>query len=313
MKCIKLAGAFLLTLGFLAHAHAQDPFTNGLVAHYSLDGNANDSSGTNNGSVYNLTYTTNRFGVANAAILLNGNSSYVGIPYSPDFDFSENGQFSLSVWFKINGIGSGINDIGSLIVKSPISGDWDYGLEAFLNNQPVLWAGLSYQYACVSTNLIEAMTWHNGLITYSNADWRLYQDGNLIMETKTPYTITRSSGGIAIGRKGEFPTDYFNGAVDDVRIYNRALPPSEVHQLYAYEAVEPTTAGEPIIDLIKAVRPSFSNLQIGTQYQLQVSSDLNTWTNQGDAFTAMSSSMVFPQYWDVDNWSKLFFRLQKSP
>jgi hypothetical protein len=69
----------------------------------------------------------------------------------------------------------------------------------------------------------------------------------------------------------------------------------------------------PMISLVKAVKPSFNALAPGTNYQLQVSADLNTWTNQGSPFTATNTSMVYPQYWDVDNWSQLFFRLQLSP
>jgi hypothetical protein len=70
---------------------------------------------------------------------------------------------------------------------------------------------------------------------------------------------------------------------------------------------------EPSVSLVKAVKPSFYNLSPGTNYQLQVSADLSTWTNQGSAFTATNSSMVYPQYWDVDSWGQLFFRLQVTP
>jgi hypothetical protein len=69
----------------------------------------------------------------------------------------------------------------------------------------------------------------------------------------------------------------------------------------------------PVISLIKSVKPSFSYLVLGTNYQLQVSSDLITWTNQGSVFTATNSNMIYPQYFDVDNWNQLFFRLQVSP
>ena len=69
----------------------------------------------------------------------------------------------------------------------------------------------------------------------------------------------------------------------------------------------------PIVNLIKAVKPSFSNLTPTTNYQLQVSADLSNWTNQGSPFTATNTSMVYPQYWDVDNWNQLFFRLQVAP
>lgn len=67
------------------------------------------------------------------------------------------------------------------------------------------------------------------------------------------------------------------------------------------------------VGLIKAVKPSFSDLFIGTNYQLQVSNDLNTWTNEGAPFTATAPTMVYPHYFDIDNWQELFFRVQVVP
>ena len=99
---------------------------------------------------------------------------------------------------------------------------------------------------------------------------------------------------------------FYHGYVDDIRIYNRSLSDSEVQKLYEYES-------GPRVGLIKAVKPSFSNLTLTTNYQLQVSGDLSTWTNHGDVFTATNMNMVYPQYWDVDNWNQLFFRLQVAP
>ena len=103
--------------------------------------------------------------------------------------------------------------------------------------------------------------------------------------------------------EGAGATAWFNGAIDDIRIYNRALSTSEVRELYQYEV-------GPIVTLIKSVKPLFSNLTIGTNYQLQVSTDLLNWTNSGSPFTATNSSLVYPQYFDVPNWNQLFFRLQ---
>jgi hypothetical protein len=74
-----------------------------------------------------------------------------------------------------------------------------------------------------------------------------------------------------------------------------------------------TSFGGPWITLLRAVKPSLSGLSLGTNYQLQVSGDLRTWTNQGSPFTATNTSMVYPQYWDVDNWAMLFFRVQSAP
>jgi probable HAF family extracellular repeat protein len=67
------------------------------------------------------------------------------------------------------------------------------------------------------------------------------------------------------------------------------------------------------VGLIRAVTTSFSDLLVGTNYQLQVSGDLNTWTNQGSVFTATNPTSIYPQYWNVDSWSQLFFRLRVSP
>jgi len=69
----------------------------------------------------------------------------------------------------------------------------------------------------------------------------------------------------------------------------------------------------PVIGLVKAVRPTFDDLTFGRSYQLQVSSEMNQWANQGSPFTATNTSMVYPQYWDVNNWGELFFRLQVAP
>ena len=69
---------------------------------------------------------------------------------------------------------------------------------------------------------------------------------------------------------------------------------------------------EPEGTLVKAVSPSFTNLSLGVNYQLQVSTNLNVWTNSGASFTATNSTWRSTNYWDVDNWNSLFFRL-KTP
>ena len=52
--------------------------TQGLVAWYPFNGNANDSSGNvNNGVIYGVTLTTDRFGYSNSAYLFNGSASII--------------------------------------------------------------------------------------------------------------------------------------------------------------------------------------------------------------------------------------------
>ena len=91
-----------------------------------------------------------------------------------------------------------------------------------------------------------------------------------------------------------------------MRIYNRALSASEVAQLYAIEAA-------PILNVRKAVYLDSFKLLVGTNYQVQVSSDMNTWINYGAPFTATNSTWRTTDYWDVENWNSLYFRLQIVP
>lgn len=74
--------------------------------------------------------------------------------------------------------------------------------------------------------------------------------------------------------------------------------------------IDPPDGIKPASGLIKAVKPSFGDLTFGMTYQLQISTDMDTWTNAGPPFTATNTSMVYPQYWDVANWNQLFFQLQ---
>jgi hypothetical protein len=83
-------------------------------------------------------------------------------------------------------------------------------------------------------------------------------------------------------------------------------------QPYAY-----TPAGQqPLLTLTLgsgAVAPSFSSLLLGTNYQLQVSTDLSAWSNTGPAFTATNVSAAYAQPFYVTNGTRLFFRLVSAP
>ena len=125
--------------------------------------------------------------------------------------------------------------------------------------------------------------------------------------------------------------DFFNGLIYGIKVWSRTLSAGEV-QTIAKTGIPLSTNGlynavmlnegsgttihdsltsltgrvltaqwsldtPTLVTLIKAVKPSFANLSIGTNYQLQVSGDLTTWTNQGSPFTATNASMIYPQYW----------------
>jgi hypothetical protein len=70
-RSLTLLTALLATL--LTNAIAQSFITNGLVAYYPFNGNANDASGNgNNATTVQATLSADRFGIANSAYSFNG-------------------------------------------------------------------------------------------------------------------------------------------------------------------------------------------------------------------------------------------------
>jgi hypothetical protein len=114
--------------------------------------------------------------------------------------------------------------------------------------------------------------------------------------------LSTNTNPFVVGAREVDYLEAFNGNVDDIRIYNRALSLSEIAQLFAIESQQG-------ISLIKAVTLQDYSLTVGSNYQVQVSSDLNNWTNQGSVFTATSSYWQSTNYWQVANWNQLFFRI----
>jgi hypothetical protein len=157
------------------------------------------------------------------------------------------------------------------------------------------------------TSVVSTNTWHSVVLVRDATSYRLYRDGTLLFSTNSLVQPQHNSGlNLNLGREGSSNDGFYGGALDDVRIYNRALSDSEIFELYTWEL-------GTRVEILKAVRPSFSNLSIGTKYQLQTSSNLTAWTNEGSPFTATASSMVYPGYWDVVNWNTLNFRLHVVP
>lgn len=147
----------------------------------------------------------------------------------------------------------------------------------------------------------------NSSSLYINAVLTEDNDGPTVNCSATTYTGNEP---LLIGAPGYSSPQQnlalMQGSLDDIRIYNRAFSSNEVAQLYAIET-------PPTIRLRKAVYVDSINVQAGTNYQLQASSDLITWTNHGASFTATNSIWRSPDYWDVDSWNALYFRLQVAP
>ena len=312
---------FAATLAMLTLCgHAQSILPNGLVGYYPFDGDAKDASGNGNDGIPTaVTPAPDRFGMAGGSYQFNGSNSVITVASLASTNLTE---ITVSAWVM-------------LLTAPPTQGDiinkwrgFSYSLEDYALNigpdlRPAFGNGrhgnayneLPNHCAITSTNPIILSQWYHLVATLdSSGTGKLWVNGALaaqdyILQLLPPATEPVRIGELLLATNTPYNGaifDSFNGLIDDVRIYSRALSASQVQQLYLAGA-------GPIVNLIKAVKPTFLNLTVSSNYQLQVSSDLTTWTNQGSPFTATNGSMDYPQYWDVDNWNQLFFRLQAAP
>lgn len=234
-------GSFATEASFTLPLSNQSTINNGLVAWYPFNSNANDASGNgNNGTVNGSALTTDRFGNANSAYSFNGTNNFIEIPNSSSLDLSTN-IYSISFWMKST---YPTTKQCQFITKYSGIGTTTNGLMFVLNNST---NGNSLQYMYQSTaggwgsaqtpvaNLPQSGSWVHVLITTNNGYDKLYVNGLLVSSNTTKHSYKYGANTNSL-RLGVGPTqntgNYFNGSLDDIRIYNRELSQSESNTLY---------------------------------------------------------------------------------
>lgn len=217
----------------------------GLIAWYPFQGNAVDSSGHgNNGTIYGATLTADRFGLINSAYRF-GTNSTISVN-NPSVDLNLTGSFSISSWINNSLLSNGYN--GS-VVLSKHDGDigndgWFYGILNYNNNSYHALNFWGYNSLNVSTDpgnsgVVNANVWNNFITTYdaNSKILNYYLNGNLVFSVSINLAIISNTKPVTIGfQNSSYGTyyDYFNGAIDDIRIYNRAISAQEVNYLYTH-------------------------------------------------------------------------------
>ncbi len=229
-------------------------FGGSLVARYEFEGNANDSTGIHNGTAYgDAGYVTdaNRGQV----LSLDGAGDYVAVSDHTAFTLSD---ITVGAWVKgapqylktvasqwnSSGNRAWILNAGSTVVDDTstavVSGDGQYANSSELKD---------YRSSIVSFD----ETWHHIAFTFDGdaaaSTLKLYVDGledtsvNIIYDDNiTSIFDSTSNIGIGCDYSSGSPYRFFNGMIDDVQIYDYALPASEIQDVMAGNVVpEPMT------------------------------------------------------------------------
>ena len=95
-----------------------------------------------------------------------------------------------------------------------------------------VWFRGTYSNGFNFTGTFSAGEWAHIIATYDGVTIKLYKDGNLLSSAVKDNTLSTSTTQFVIGARDDSYMDYFNGLIDDVRIYNRALSAAEILSLY---------------------------------------------------------------------------------
>ncbi|MFZ4680660.1 MAG: LamG-like jellyroll fold domain-containing protein [Flavobacterium sp.] len=212
--------------------------TTGLVGYWPFCGNANDESGNgNNGTNNGATLTTDRFGNANSAYSFDGVNDFIIVNNNPNILYPE---FTVTIWF--NSITSFCDAIGPIIRSGNAStcgwngfsigtfnNDNNFGLQNFDGSD------YSFQSNQLCSNF-NSGTWYNITFTRSNSESREYVNGILVSSVLQSNYQPATQCPIFFGSNhldsNNNPLSVFNGKVDDIGIWNRALTQEEITNLY---------------------------------------------------------------------------------
>jgi hypothetical protein len=223
----------------------------GLVAEWHFDEGSGtvlgDSSGNgNHGTIYGALWTADgKFGTA---LEFDGINDYVQIPDSPDLSGGAGKSKTVEFWFKSN------KQYGCIVTKWQDQSSKDWGATVGLINP-----GLSFWYERSGGDrrfyggTIQEGVWHHGAFTFeaesptgaNNANLILYLDGEKVDLTfwndQSPYNVLPdklynmpdTGAPVSIGYSGNYyKSCYFDGVIDEMKIFNRVLSPVEIKAEY---------------------------------------------------------------------------------
>jgi Concanavalin A-like lectin/glucanases superfamily len=209
--------------------------TTGLVAYYPFNGNANDASGNNNhGIVKNLIPNQDRFNVANRAYKF-ADGSRIVVANSNSLKLTN--AFTFSVWVNMlsttgrNGNNAVTTESEQCIfTKNCDSGHLRCAIYPKSNGTFLLetYANEGLQ----STISFQVNQWKMISIVYDGSTLKQFVDGILISSKNMTLNLTlTNTNDLVIGNMGCY-VYFFNGLIDDFRMYNRALTNGEIQDLF---------------------------------------------------------------------------------
>ena len=202
----------------------------GLISWWSFDGDFNDGAGSNDGSCTNCpTQTEDRHGNADSAYLFDGDDDYIEVLDTSNINFGEFNDFSITGWFNTTA------DLPTfLIIKGDEYLNQSYSVRKTGGNKLAFTvADDTSDKTVYSDNNVNDGDWHFFVaIAKRDGNASLYIDGQLQIDQTDISGLGEidSLNNLTIGAN-HIHTQHWNGSIDDVMIFNRALYTNEIEDL----------------------------------------------------------------------------------
>lgn len=229
----KISFYFILVFIFCFTQISIADLNEGLIAYYPFNGNANDESGNgNNGVVHGASLTVDRFGIPNNSYYFDGMDDHIEIGKQVLYDTN----FSIMIWIK----SGGEQNTYSCPISQGHGHVYGYKGWAFQYGYPnktdfkFITSIDGYTWLTVDFDIdIEVdLNWNFIAVVKEGAILKTYKNGILQESILLNNEILLGDFNLTIGDDTFNPGRYFNGSIDDIRIFNRALSELEILEVY---------------------------------------------------------------------------------
>jgi hypothetical protein len=268
----------------------------GLVGYWKFDESsgttAADSSGYGNDGTWTggptASSTTPTVNFTNPySLSFDGTNDYVDMGDDSSLDLTS--AITVSAWFKPDVINQQVDILSR---DDGVNRNFWVYLE---NDETIHWSMVFSGTAkdTVSTSLYSAGSWMNVVGTFNGTDRMLYIDGVREANTAESGTIDNDDVSFTIGAREDGLDRLFNGLIDDVRVYNRALTATEVSSLAnGYQSVTASTTQTlgAALDITGDLTLAAGALDVSaSNYAISVA---GSWNNYGGVFTPRTGTVT---------------------
>ena len=223
---------------YIPRPDSVDPGTANLMAYYDFENDVQDNSGRGrHGTAFNNPgYTTGAAGFG-SALTLNGNNHYVSLPIGSTIASMDDA--TITCWVDFSNVGGSYQRLWDFGVAPPDE-DTDPSVYMFITPRSggtgPMQFGITTGGNDTQSNIFGPVAlpsgWHHVAVSIDSSTMtvRMYQDGKLVAEGETSFLPSDlgTTDQNYIGKSQWTADAYYNGALDELRIYNRVLSEAEI-------------------------------------------------------------------------------------